>query len=96
MATGKRYHAGSTQLAVFRSYHLQVMLFMKVEPDAPRCGFSKTIVGILKEKNVKFGTFDILEDNEVRQGLLLDFILNKYSPRQRLECIYLVCSPCFT
>lgn len=46
-----------------------VMLFMKGSPDAPQCGFSKTITGMLKEENVKFGYFDILTDDTVRQGL---------------------------
>nr|AMA01982.1 Glutaredoxin-3 [Haliotis discus discus] len=46
-----------------------VMLFMKGQPDAPRCGFSKTTVAILGETGVKYDTFDILSDNEVRQGL---------------------------
>jgi len=46
-----------------------VMLFMKGSPGAERCGFSRTIVGLLKEQGVPFGTFDILEDEEVRQGL---------------------------
>lgn len=46
-----------------------VMLFMKGTPDSPRCGFSKTIVGLLNDKGVKYGHFDILEDEEVRQGL---------------------------
>jgi len=27
-----------------------VMLFMKGTPDSPRCGFSKTIVGLLNDK----------------------------------------------
>ncbi|CAI0407433.1 unnamed protein product [Linum tenue] len=45
------------------------MLFMKGNPEAPQCGFSKKVVNILKEENVKFGTFDILSDNEVREGL---------------------------
>jgi len=27
-----------------------VMLFMKGTPDSPRCGFSRTIVGLLNEK----------------------------------------------
>nr|XP_039265937.1 glutaredoxin-3-like [Styela clava] len=47
----------------------KIMLFMKGEPDAPRCGFSKKIVEILKEIGTKFGHFDILTDDEVRQGL---------------------------
>eukprot|EP00051_Salpingoeca_urceolata_P027250 m.480632 g.480632 ORF g.480632 m.480632 type:complete len:329 (+) comp21904_c0_seq1:182-1168(+) len=46
-----------------------VMLFMKGTPDAPRCGFSRTTVGILKEVGAKYGTYDILGDEAVRQGI---------------------------
>ena len=46
-----------------------VMLFMKGNPDEPRCGFSRKAVGVLKDAGVEFGTFDILTDEEVRQGL---------------------------
>jgi Grx4 family monothiol glutaredoxin len=46
-----------------------VMLFMKGTPDAPRCGFSSKVVNALKEKGVSFGSFDILSDEAVRQGL---------------------------
>eukprot|EP00004_Rigifila_ramosa_P007417 TRINITY_DN183_c0_g1_i1.p1 TRINITY_DN183_c0_g1~~TRINITY_DN183_c0_g1_i1.p1 ORF type:complete len:277 (-),score=66.37 TRINITY_DN183_c0_g1_i1:37-867(-) len=46
-----------------------VMLFMKGTPDAPRCGFSKRMVELLKENKIRFGSFDILEDNQVREGL---------------------------
>ena len=46
-----------------------VMVFMKGIPAAPKCGFSNTLMGILKETGVEFQTFDILEDEEVRQGL---------------------------
>ncbi|XP_024393607.1 monothiol glutaredoxin-S17 isoform X2 [Physcomitrium patens] len=45
------------------------MLFMKGTPDAPRCGFSKKVVNALNEEGIEFGSFDILEDEEVRQGL---------------------------
>lgn len=37
-----------------------VMLFMKGKPEEPQCGFSKTMVAILKEQNVKYQSFDIL------------------------------------
>lgn len=47
----------------------KVMLFMKGVPDEPQCGFSRTAVQLLRDEGVEFGTFDILEDNEVRQGL---------------------------
>ncbi|XP_054261186.1 glutaredoxin-3-like isoform X1 [Macrosteles quadrilineatus] len=46
-----------------------VMLFMKGSPEQPRCGFSRQIIEILNSTKVKYGTFDILEDDEVRQGL---------------------------
>uniref|UniRef100_A0A1A7YRK9 Glutaredoxin 3 n=1 Tax=Iconisemion striatum TaxID=60296 RepID=A0A1A7YRK9_9TELE len=45
------------------------MLFMKGAPQEPRCGFSRQIVALLKEHNVQFSSFDILSDEEVRQGL---------------------------
>jgi len=46
-----------------------VMLFMKGTPEAPQCGFSGKIVKILNEAGVKYGSFNILSDNDVRQGL---------------------------
>jgi len=46
-----------------------IMVFMKGNPTAPRCGFSNTLMGILKETELPFETFDILGDEEVRQGL---------------------------
>jgi hypothetical protein len=46
----------------------KVVLFMKGNPDAPRCGFSRKIVGILRGQNVEFSHFDILTDENVRQG----------------------------
>lgn len=44
------------------------MLFMKGSPEEPRCGFSRQIVSILRSNNAKFETFDILQDEVVRQG----------------------------
>jgi Grx4 family monothiol glutaredoxin len=48
-----------------------VMIFIKGTPDAPRCGFSRQIVEILRSTvpPVDFGHFNILEDDAVRQGL---------------------------
>ncbi|KAI7999373.1 Monothiol glutaredoxin-S17 [Camellia lanceoleosa] len=46
-----------------------IMLFMKGSPEEPKCGFSRKVIDILKEEKVQFGTFDILTDNEVREGL---------------------------
>ncbi|KAK7676920.1 hypothetical protein QCA50_020110 [Cerrena zonata] len=46
-----------------------VMLFMKGSPSSPQCGFSRQLVAILREHQVRFGFFDILKDDSVRQGL---------------------------
>lgn len=46
-----------------------VMLFMKGSPSGPQCGFSRQMVAILRENQVRFGFFDILKDDSVRQGL---------------------------
>ncbi|VUC36189.1 unnamed protein product [Clonostachys rosea] len=46
-----------------------VMLFMKGTPSGPQCGFSRQMVAILRENSVKYGFFNILADDEVRQGL---------------------------
>jgi len=45
------------------------LLFMKGNPETPRCGFSRQIIQLLNEQNCKYSTFDILEDDDVRQGL---------------------------
>jgi Grx4 family monothiol glutaredoxin len=47
-----------------------VMLFMKGTPDEPKCGFSKKMVALLRKyHDTSFGSFDILSDLEVREGL---------------------------
>jgi len=47
----------------------RIMLFMKGSPSMPQCGFSAAVVGVLKEEGVKFGSFNILADGELREGL---------------------------
>lgn len=46
-----------------------VMLFMKGTPSAPQCGFSRQLVSLLRERAVQYGFFNILADEDVRQGL---------------------------
>jgi monothiol glutaredoxin len=46
-----------------------VVLFMKGTPEMPQCGFSMTVVNILKELKVKFIGVDVLADPEIRQGI---------------------------
>jgi len=47
----------------------RVMLFMKGSPSMPQCGFSAAVVGVLKQVGVPFGSFNILADQELREGL---------------------------
>jgi monothiol glutaredoxin len=47
----------------------RVVLFMKGTRHFPACGFSNTVVQILKKEGVPFETFNILADPEVRQAL---------------------------
>jgi monothiol glutaredoxin len=46
-----------------------VFLFMKGTPDFPQCGFSMRAISILKAVGTDYGTFDILTDPEIRQGV---------------------------
>ena len=46
-----------------------VCLFMKGTPDSPQCGFSMAVCNVLKHLNVKFKGVNILEDNELREGI---------------------------
>ena len=46
-----------------------VMLFMKGTPVFPMCGFSATTVEVLTKVGVKFGTVNVLESNEMREGI---------------------------
>ncbi len=47
----------------------EVCLFMKGVPEAPQCGFSMTISNILKSLNVKFKAINVLENEEIRNGI---------------------------
>lgn len=47
----------------------KVMVFMKGDRVTPRCGFSKTLIQILNGTGIEYDTFDILTNEEVRQGL---------------------------
>jgi monothiol glutaredoxin len=47
----------------------RVMLFMKGNPQMPQCGFSAAVVGVLKELGAAYGSYNILADPELREGL---------------------------
>ncbi len=46
-----------------------VCLFMKGTPTSPQCGFSMTVSNILKYLKVNFNGINVLEDENLRQGI---------------------------
>jgi monothiol glutaredoxin len=46
-----------------------VLLFMKGTPDAPGCGFSARVAGILEALDQPFAAVDVLPDPRIRQEL---------------------------
>ena len=46
-----------------------VVLFMKGTPDMPQCGFSMAVANVLKHLGVKFTGINVLEDEEIRNGI---------------------------
>jgi monothiol glutaredoxin len=46
-----------------------VVLFMKGTPDQPMCGFSGRVVQILNHVGVPYKGVNVLEDDELRQGI---------------------------
>jgi len=46
-----------------------VCLFMKGTPESPECGFSMAVSNLLKHLNVKYKGINILEDENLRQGI---------------------------
>jgi len=47
----------------------EVCLFMKGTPENPQCGFSMVTSNILKHLNVAFKGINVLEDDNLRQGI---------------------------
>ena len=46
-----------------------IVLFMKREAAFPQCGFSSLVVQVLSQLGVPFKGVNVLEDNEIRQGI---------------------------
>ena len=47
----------------------EICLFMKGTPDVPQCGFSMTVINILKIMNVNFKSINVLENQNIRDGI---------------------------
>ena len=60
-----------------------VMGFMKGTKLMPQCGFSNNVVQILNSLGVEFGTFDVLSDFDIREGI------KEYSDWPTIPQVYL-------
>lgn len=47
----------------------RIVLFMKGTPQFPQCGFSARAVAILNEIKAQFQSFNVFDDEEIRQGI---------------------------
>ena len=47
----------------------EVVLFMKGTPVFPMCGFSAAVVQVLNQVGVKFSSVNVLESDEMREGI---------------------------
>ena len=47
----------------------KIMLYMKGTPQFPQCGFSNQAVQLLQDCGAEFGSFDVLSDDAMRQGI---------------------------
>lgn len=46
-----------------------IFLFMKGTPDSPMCGFSAQVVQLLGKHGVEYGSRNVLEEWEIREGV---------------------------
>ena len=46
-----------------------IVLFMKVTPLFPQCGFSSRAIAILDRLGANYETVDVLQDPDLRQGI---------------------------
>ena len=46
-----------------------VVLFMKGSKEMPQCGFSNAVVNALSYLDVKFEDVDVLQNEEIREGI---------------------------
>ncbi|XP_011183181.1 glutaredoxin-related protein 5, mitochondrial [Zeugodacus cucurbitae] len=47
----------------------KVVIFMKGNPETPKCGFSNAVVQILRMHGVQYDAHDVLQSDELRQSI---------------------------
>jgi len=74
-----RFLSAETRQAIDKAVaSAPVVLFMKGTPETPQCGFSRASIQILGLQGVdpaKFTAFNVLEDDELRQGMSREWMM---------------------
>lgn len=65
----RSYASGSTENIERLVKKNKVVVFMKGIPEEPRCGFSNAVVQIFRMHGVTYDAYDVLKDEELRQGV---------------------------
>lgn len=52
----------------------KVVVFMKGVPEDPRCGFSNAVTQIMRMHGVQYDSYNVLEDEKLRQGMFFTFL----------------------
>lgn len=47
---------------------MYIFLYLKGNPEEPKCGFSNAVVQIMRMHDVKYDAHDVLQDERIRQG----------------------------
>ena len=57
----------------------EIVLFMKGSKQFPQCGFSGKVVHILNSLGAEYTVFDVLQDDEIRDGIKMMLKLANYT-----------------
>ena len=71
MPFGQRVHPSHHDFIARTVAENAVVVFMKGEPEQPRCGFSAQVVQILDHLGVDFVGVDVLQSDVLRDGIKL-------------------------
>ena len=74
-----------------------VVLFMKGTPVFPQCGFSAAVVGVLSHLGIKFSGVNVLDDDEIREGVKAysDWpAIPSFMRRANLSAAVMLCAKC--
>ena len=67
--SGETWLSQNAELTLLYGCLIEAYVYMKGDPTFPQCGFSSTVVQILKHIGVEFKSHDVLQDENLREGI---------------------------